>query len=141
MHAVKRDRTKPATGRHLARGARRCPPPPVAQVRHGQGHRLWHQALSRFLSDGRLEIDNNIAERALRGVAVGRRNWLFAGSRAGGERAAALYTVIQTCKANNVDPQGYIADVIARVADDWPANGWDEPIPSNWSREPARLAA
>lgn len=89
-------------------------------------------ALSCFLDDGRLEIDNNIAERALRGVAVGRRNWLFAGSRAGGERAAAIYTVIQTCKANNVDPQVYIADVIAKIADDWPAGRWDELMPWNW---------
>ncbi|MGI4948029.1 MAG: transposase domain-containing protein [Janthinobacterium lividum] len=63
---------------------------------------------------------------------VGRRNWLFAGSRQGGERAAAIYTVIQTCKANGVDPQAYIADVIARVADDWPASRWDELMPWNW---------
>ncbi len=104
------------------------------------GTKRW-PALSRFLGDGRLEIDNNIAERALRGVAVGRRNWLFAGSRAGGERAAAIYTVIQTCKANGVDPQAYIADVIARVAGDWPASRWDELMPWNWSPEPARLAA
>jgi len=95
------------------------------------GTKRW-PALCRFLADGRLEIDNNIAERALRGVAVGRRNWLFAGSRAGGERAAAIYTVIQTCKANGVDPQAYIADVIARVADDWPASRWDELMPWNW---------
>ena len=104
------------------------------------GTKRW-PALARFLGDGRLEIDNNIAERALRGVAVGRRNWLFAGSRAGGERAAAIYTVIQTCKANGVDPQAYIADVIARVAGDWPASRWDELMPWNWSPEPARLAA
>jgi hypothetical protein len=89
-------------------------------------------ALFRFLDDGRLEIDNNIAERALRGVAVGRRNWLFAGSRAGGERAAAIYTVIQTCKANDVDPQAYIADVIAKIADDWPVSRWTELMPWNW---------
>ena len=95
------------------------------------GTKRW-PALCRFLGDGRLEIDNNIAERALRGVAVGRRNWLFAGSRAGGERAAAIYTVIQTCKANGVDPQAYIADVIARVAGDWPATRWDELMPWNW---------
>ena len=104
------------------------------------GTKRW-PALARFLGDGRLEIDNNIAERALRGVAAGRRNWLFAGSRAGGERAAAIYTVIQTCKANGVDPQAYIADVIARVAGDWPASRWDELMPWNWSPEPARLAA
>nr|WP_276040295.1 IS66 family transposase [Sphingomonas sp. GM_Shp_1] len=95
------------------------------------GTKRW-QALSRFLGEGRLEIDNNIAERALRGVAIGRRNWLFAGSRAGGERAAAIYTVIQTCKANGVDPQAYIADVIAKVAGDWPASRWDELMPWNW---------
>jgi len=95
------------------------------------GTKRW-SVLSRFLDDGRLEIDNNIAERALRGVAVGRRNWLFAGSRAGGERAAAIYTVIQTCKANGVDPHVYIADVIARIAGDWPASRWDELMPWNW---------
>jgi transposase len=95
------------------------------------GAKRW-PALSRFLGDGRLEIDNNIAERALRGIAVGRRNWLFAGSRAGGERAAAIYTVIQTCKANGVDPQAYITDVIAKIADDWPASRWDELMPWNW---------
>ena len=95
------------------------------------GTKRW-PALCRFLDDGRLEIDNNIAERALRGVAVGRRNWLFAGSRAGGERAAAIYTVIQTCKANGVDSEAYIADVIARVADDWPASRWNELMPWNW---------
>ncbi len=89
-------------------------------------------ALSRFLDDGRLEIDNYIAERALRGVAVGRRNWLCAGSRAGGERAATIYTVIQTCKANGVDPQVYIADVIVKVAGDWPASRWEEIRPRNW---------
>lgn len=95
------------------------------------GTKRW-PALSRFLDDGRLEIDNNIAERALRGVAVGRRNWLFAGSRAGGERAAAIYTVIQICKANGVDPQAYIADVIAKIAGDWPTSRWDELMPWNW---------
>ncbi len=95
------------------------------------GTKRW-PALSRFLGDGRLEIDNNIAERALRGIAIGRRNWLFAGSRAGGERAAAIYTVIQTCKANGIDPQAYITDVIGKVADDWPASRWGELMPWNW---------
>ncbi|WP_366930294.1 IS66 family transposase [uncultured Sphingomonas sp.] len=104
------------------------------------GTKRW-PALSRFLDNGRLEIDNNIAERALRGVAVGCRNWLFAGSRFGGERAAAVYTVIQTCKGNGVDPEAYITDVIAKVAGDWPASRCDELMPWNWSSEPARLAA
>jgi hypothetical protein len=68
-------------------------------------------------------------------VAVGRRDWLFAGSRTGGERVAAIYTVIQTCKTNGVDPQAYIADVIARVAGNWPASRWAELMPWNWRAE------
>ncbi len=70
--------------------------------------------------------------RALRSIAVGRRNWLFAGSRAGGERTAAIYTVIQTCKANGVDPDACITDVSGKIADDWPASRWDELMPWNW---------
>ncbi len=104
------------------------------------GVKLW-PALLRFLGDGRLEIDNNIAERAMRGIAVGRRNWLFAGSAAGGERAAAIYTVMETCKANGVYPQAYIADVIAKISAGWPASRWDELMPWNWQCEPVRLAA
>lgn len=95
------------------------------------GVKLW-PALMRFLDDGRLETDNNIAERAIRSIAIGRRNWLFAGSKVGGERAAAIYSVIETCKANGVDPQRYIADVTARIAGDWPASRWDELMPWNW---------
>src|SRR3546814_13161898 len=62
------------------------------------------------------EIDNNIAERAIRSIAIGRKNWLFAGSKAGGERAAAIYSVIETAKLNGVEPQAYIADVIEKIA-------------------------
>ena len=79
-----------------------------------------------------MDEETGVTSRALHGVAVGRRNWLFAGSRAGGERAAALYTVIQTCKANSVDPHAYLAEIIAKVAGDWPASRWDELIPWNW---------
>lgn len=104
------------------------------------GVKLW-PALTRFIDDGRLEIDNGVAERALRGVAVGRRNWLFAGSLAGGVRAAAIYTVVETCKANGVDPQAYIADVMAKLAGGWPAARWDDLMPWNWQAEPVRLAA
>ena len=73
-------------------------------------------AFTRFLDDGRVCLTNNAAERALRGVAVGRRNWTFAGSDAGGHRAAAVYTLIETCKMNDVDPQAWLADVLARLA-------------------------
>ncbi len=100
----------------------------------GYGRKRW-TALTQFIDDGRLEIDNNIAERAIRSIAIGRKNWLFAGSKAGGERAAAIYTVIETCKLNGVESQAYIADVIARIASDWPAFRWDVLMP--WNGRPA----
>jgi hypothetical protein len=74
-------------------------------------------AFTRFLDDGRICLSNNAAERAVRCVAVGRRNWTFAGSDAGGHRAAAAYTLIETCKLNDVDPQAWLADVLARLPD------------------------
>jgi transposase len=88
-------------------------------------------ALTRFLDDGRICLSNNAAERALRGVAVGRRNWTFAGSDRGGERAAAIYTLVETAKLNGVDPQAWLADVLARMADH-PARRVDELLPWNW---------
>lgn len=98
------------------------------------GRKRWN-ALTLFLDEGIAEIDNNIAERAMRTVAVGRKNWLFAGSKAGGERAAAIYSVIETCKLNGIEPQAYIADVIEKIAGDWPASRWDELMPWNWQPE------
>ena len=74
-------------------------------------------ALTRFLDDGRLCMSNNAAERELRAVAVGRRNWTFAGSDEGGRRAAAIYTLIATAKLNDIDPQAWLADVLARLPD------------------------
>ena len=88
-------------------------------------------AFTRFLHDGRVCLTNNAAERALRGVAVGRRNWTFAGSDAGGHRAAAVYTLIETCKMNDVDPQAWLADVLARLPDH-PANKVADLLPWNW---------
>ena len=73
------------------------------------------QAFTRFLDDGRICLSNNAAERAIRGIAVGRRNWTFAGSDAGGRRAAAMYTLIETAKLNAIDPKAYLADVLARL--------------------------
>jgi transposase len=88
---------------------------------------LW-ESLVRYADDGRLEIDNNAAERALRVVALGRKNYLFAGSDAGGERAAALYSVIGTAKLNGLDPESYLRDVLARIADH-PINRIEELLP------------
>ena len=88
-------------------------------------------AFARFLDDGRICLSNNAAERALRGIALGRKSWLFAGSDRGGQRAAALYSLIVTAKMNDVDPQAWLADVLARIAEH-PAHGIDELLPWNW---------
>jgi transposase len=72
---------------------------------------------TRFLEDGRICLSNNVAECQLRGIALGRKSWLFAGSDRGGERAAVMLTLIQTAKLNDVDPQAWLADVLARIAD------------------------
>ena len=88
-------------------------------------------ALTRFLGDGRLCMSNNAAERELRAIAVGRRNWTFAGSDEGGRRAAAIYTLIATAKLNDVDPQAWLADVLARMPD-YPAKRIGDLLPWNW---------
>jgi transposase len=89
------------------------------------------QAFTRFLDDGRVCLSNNAAERALRGLALGRKSWLFAGSERGAERAALMYTLIHTAKLNNVDPQAWLADVLARIADH-PVSRVDELLPWKW---------
>ena len=91
-------------------------------------------ALTRFLDDDRLCMTNNAAERELRAIAVGRRNWTFAGSDEGGRRAAALYTLIATAKLNDVDPQAWLADVLARMLD-YPAKRIGDLLPWNWHAE------
>src|SRR5262249_33846263 len=87
------------------------------------------EALSRFLLDARLEIDNNIAENSIRGVALGRKNYLFAGSDAGGERAASMYTIMQTAKLNVVNPEAYLRDTLNRIANGHPINRIHELMP------------
>ncbi len=82
------------------------------------------------MDDGRIEIDNNAAERALRVVALGRKNYLFAGSDAGGERAAAIYSLIGTAKLNDINPEAYLRDVLTRIADH-PINHIEELLPWN----------
>jgi transposase len=88
-------------------------------------------AFTRFLDDGRICLSNNAAERALRGIALGRKSWLFAGSDRGGQRAAAMYSLIVTAKMNDVDPQAWLADVLARIAEH-SAQRLDELLPWNW---------
>ena len=97
---------------------------------------------TRFLEDGRICLSNNAAERALRGVALGRKSWLFCGSDRGGERAAVMYSLIGTAKLNGVDPQAWLADVLARIADT-PLGRLHELLPWNWrpASRPVAIAA
>ncbi|MGC2463419.1 MAG: IS66 family transposase, partial [Steroidobacteraceae bacterium] len=88
-------------------------------------------AFTRFLDDGRICLSNNAAERALRGIALGRKSWLFAGSDRGGQRAAAMYSIIVTATMNDVDPQAWLADVLTRIAEH-PVHRLDELLPWNW---------
>jgi transposase len=98
------------------------------------------EAFTGFLHDGRICLSNNAAERALRGIALGRKSWLFAGSDRGGDRAAAMISLIYTAKLNGVDPRAWLADVLARIADH-PASRLDELLPWNWAQARERKAA
>jgi hypothetical protein len=98
-------------------------------------------AFARFLNDGRICLTNNAAERVLRGLALGRKSWLFAGSERGAERAAVMYTLIQTAKLNDIDPQAWLADVLSRIAET-PQSRLSELLPWNWTiNRPSRVAA
>jgi len=95
---------------------------------------------TRFLKDGRVCLSNNAAERGLRGIALGRKSWLFCGSDRGGQRAAAMYSLIVTCKMNGVDPQAWLTDVLSRIATH-PAHRLDELLPWNWTPRAPAIAA
>ncbi|MGB8840487.1 MAG: IS66 family transposase [Aliidongia sp.] len=96
-------------------------------------------AFTRFLADGRICLTNNAAERALRCIAIGRRNWTFCGSDRGGERAAAIYTLVATAKLNDIDPEAWLADVLRRI-NDHPASRLHELLPWNWRKTNAETA-
>jgi len=99
----------------------------------------WN-ALTRFADDGRFDIDNNAAERSIRPLALGRKNYLFAGSDSGGERAASIYSLIETAKLNSLNPEAYLTNVIARIADH-PSKRIDQLLPWNWKHIPQAHAA
>src|SRR3974377_2101401 len=92
------------------------------------------RAFRRFLDDGRICMSNNAAERAERRVAEGRKNWTFCGSDRGGQRAAVIYTLIETARLNDVDPKAWLADVLARIADHPPRRIADL-LPWSWKRQ------
>ena len=96
--------------------------------------------MTQYLADGRLNIDNNVAERLLRGIAVTRKNFLFLGSDRGGDRAAVLYTIIETARLNDLNPEAYLADVIDRLAKGHLASQLDELLPWNYAKALATKA-
>jgi transposase len=98
------------------------------------------EALSRFASDPRLEIDNNIAENALRAIALGRKNYLFAGSDTGGHRAATAYTIVQTAKLNGLNPEAFLRDTLAKIAEGHPISRIADLLPWNSSLGSANVA-
>lgn len=123
----------------LANRAKLSAKAPVAQAIDDMLKR-W-SAFILFLDDGRVCLSNNAAERAIRPIAVGRRNWTFAGSDAGGHRAAALYTLIETAKLNGIDAQVWLADVLGRLPDH-PALRINDLLPWNWTQhQPRQIAA
>lgn len=108
--------------------------PPKSALRRGLTYAInQYQALRQFLEDGRLPLDNNDCERELRAVAVGRKNYLFAGNDAAARRSAVFYTLLGTCKHAGVEPWAYLRDVMQRIAEGWPKRRLDELLPPNWS--------
>jgi hypothetical protein len=101
--------------------------------------RRWDR-FAHFIDDGRVCLTNNAAERALRGFALGRKSWLFAGSERGAERAAAMTTLIMTAKLNDVDPLAWLADVLARIADTAHSR-LHELLPWEWNSAPRLMAS
>jgi len=146
-HEVRQQRVAPLVNNlhdwMLAERARMSKHNPVAKAINymldGEGR--W-EAFTAFLDDGRLCMTNNAAERALRGIALGRKSWLFAGSERGGDRAAFMYTLIVTAKMNDIDPQAWMADVLGRLPD-MPISRVHELLPWNWktATELKRIAA
>jgi len=94
------------------------------------------QGLTRFLDDGRIDIDSNVVERSIRPIALNRKNALFAGSDAGGENWAVIASLIETCKLNAIDPQGYLTDVITRIVNGHPNSQIDDLLPWSYPAAP-----
>lgn len=141
-HRVRQERSKPlveALGQWLREQHTRVSPNGKTAKAIAYSLNAW-PALGRFLEDGRLCMSNNAAERAMRPIATGRRNWTFAGSDEGGRRAAAIYTLIETAKLNDVDPLAWLADMLARLQDH-PAKRIDDLLPWYWRRHSHQRAA
>ena len=143
-----RRRTRPARSpaaslavHSVSKGARSCDCRGITRSRSWSKVTLRYAvklkpSLLAYTEDGRLEIDNNPAENALRAIAIERKNWLFAGADCGGERAAAIYTLLETAKLNGVNPQAWLTDVLDRIGKGHPINRIRELLPWNWASDP-----
>jgi len=116
--------------------------PPESALHKACAYSINHwQALTRFLEDGRLAPDNNLCEQQIRSLAVGRKAFLFAGSDAGAEHAAILYSLLRTCALQGVDTYAYLIDVLEKLAGGWPASRIDELLPEQWAASRAPQTA
>ncbi len=104
--------------------------PTAKAIRYALNHR---EGLVRFLDDGRIELDTNTVERAIRPICLGRKNALFASGDDGGARWAAVASLVETCKLNGVDPQRYFTDLLTRLVNGWPNSRIDELMPWRWA--------
>ena len=112
--------------------------PTAEAIRYAVNHR---EGLMLFLSDGRIETDTNVGERAIRPICLSRKNALFASGDDGGERWAAIASLIETCKLNDVDPQTYFTDLLTRLINGWPNGRIDELMPWCWKSPAVQKAA
>ncbi len=107
--------------------------PPSTDLARAAGYAVNHwTALTRFLENGRISLDNNLTEQQLRDIALGRKNYLFAGSHDAARRAAALYSLLRTCAQYSVPPLLYLTDVLRTLAAGWPPRRLDELLPDRW---------
>jgi transposase len=135
--ALREERARPLLGELHdwleAMASRATPKSPLGKA-IGYAQKRW-AALTRYLEDGRLEIDNGEVERLIRLVALGRKNYLFAGSDEGAQRAAVAYTILTTCTLHELDPWAYVKDVLQKIAGDWPQRELDRLLPDRWAEE------
>jgi transposase len=135
--ALRQARSTPIVDRVLRWAAlTRKHEPPSSDLARAAGYLVnHHRALSRFLEDGRLAPDNNVCESQLRDIALGRKNFLFAGSHQAAARAASLYSLMRTCAQYGVPPLEYLTDVLRKIADGWSANRLEELLPHRWREQ------
>lgn len=140
--ALRQERSQPILDKLKAwlQETQRTEPPRMALAK-AAAYMLNHwAALTRFVSDGRLDIDNNLCEAQIRAIALGRRNYLFFGSHRAAERGAVLYSVLRTCALHGVSPVAYLTDVLQKIADGWPQSRMADLLPDRWQAVSAATA-